>query len=440
MSKHQITIAEILWIHSKTKEGLHPLKIKVTYNRVTRYYPIQIAAKNVYLSKTQWEKIQGKQVRGDNKEIKEAIEDAKSHARNIVASITSNRRPFTFGRFESEFILNTSSKGFIGFFEDYLSELLEEGRAGTYQTYHCALVAFKLFRKDRDLDPIDLTPAMLRDYETFLANDRLAYTKTGKKIVRRSGKTTISIYMRALRAVYNYVAGMLPFLKEHYPFTVHQSDRSKYRIKSGSGSKGDALTIKQLQELLSTKTMPSSPEWRAKNLWFFSFYCNGMNFNDLARLTYSNISKDSISYVRHKTRNTESNEELIQIPLNDSIREIIITLGNSNKTPDNYVFDFLEPNMTSMGQRNTINQKIKIVNKWLKRLCNANGLPEITTYWARHSYASLLKQSGHSLELIREMLGHSDLRTTESYLKRFDMEKKREANEVITSLIMKKVS
>ncbi len=71
------------------------------------------------------------------------------------------------------------------------------------------------------------------------------------------------------------------------------------------------------------------------------------------------------------------------------------------------------------------------------RICIANDLPPITTYWARHSYASLLKQSGQSVELIREMLGHSDIKTTESYLKRFDLKKKIEANEGVMGILRK---
>ncbi len=75
-----------------------------------------------------------------------------------------------------------------------------------------------------------------------------------------------------------------------------------------------------------------------------------------------------------------------------------------------------------------------ITNKWLRQICAANDLPPITTYWARHSYASLLKDLNESVELIREMLGHADIRTKESYLKRFDIERKREANEKISRL------
>ncbi len=441
MSSRQLTVEGILWIHSKTKAGLHPVKLKITYNKKTKYYPIQVDGQNVYLSLADWNRLNEKQGRGQNRRIQEAIEDMKARARDCFQRVTSGQRSsFTFIRFEKEFILNTSSRGLISFFEEYLAEILKEGRAGTYHTYHCALQSFKEFRKGRDIDPLDLTPDLLRGYEGFLKEEKTSLSSKGKVWIRKAGKTTISIYMRALRAVYNYTAGKLPYLKEHYPFTVHQSDRSKYKIKAGSGSKGEALTTDQLRKFIEIETIPSSPEWRAKSLWLFSFYCNGMNFNDIARLKYANIKKEAIQYVRQKTKDTESREEIIEIPLSDHIREILIDLGNTQKRPDNLVFDFIKPGMTPVQERLAINQRIKIVNKWLGRLCSDNDLPAITTYWARHSYASLLKESGESVELIREMLGHSDIKTTENYLKRFDLNKKKKANEAIQALMMKRTA
>lgn len=438
MEKKQFTVEPVLWIHSKTKAGLHPVKIKLTYNRKTKYYPVQVEGKNVYLSDSQWRGISEKDVRKENKKIKNSIEDTASKAREAIQAITANNRSFTFDRFEKEFILETSSMGFIKFFTDYLDILIKEGRAGSYHTYNCGLQAFKAFRNGKDLDPLDITPDLLKDFESYLKKDKAYTTTRGKRGIRKAGKTTISIYMRALRAVYNFITGKLPHLKEHYPFTTHTSDRTKYRIKSGSGSKGDALTVEQLQKFLEVEVLASSPEWRAKNIWLFSFYCNGMNFNDIARLLYSDIKGDSITYVRQKTKETEGKEEVIEIPLNNAIREIIVELGNPDKRPGNFVFDILTKGLSQIEQRKVINQKLKIVNKWLKRVCAANKLPPLTTYWARHSYASLLKQSGESVELIRELLGHSDIKTTESYLKRFDLKKKKEANERVQAF-MKKV-
>jgi integrase len=74
-------------------------------------------------------------------------------------------------------------------------------------------------------------------------------------------------------------------------------------------------------------------------------------------------------------------------------------------------------------------QKTKIVNKWLASLCRAHELPEITTYWSRHTAASLLKESGVPVEMISELLGHSDVNVTREYLKRFSIQKESDAIE-----------
>lgn len=435
MVKKQITIEGLLWLHSQNKDGLHPVKVKVTFNRKTKYYPVQVDGKNLYLSEAQWQNIQEKQVRKESKRLKEIIEDAKAKARDSFGTITSNKRPFTFDRFEKEFLLDTSAKGFIKFFEEFLSGLLSENRVGTYHTYHCALQAFKEFRNGHDLDPIDLNPDLLKDFESFLKKEKRSVTARGKVTVRKAGKTTISIYMRALRAVYNFISGRQPFLKEHYPFATRTSERTKYQIKSGSGSKGEALSIEQLKRFVGIEVIPNSPEWRAKLIWLFSFYCNGMNFNDIARLSRSDIRKDSIVYVRQKTKETEGREEMIEIPINETIRKIISDLSTSDKRPNSYVFDYLPKGLTPMQQSKVVGYKLKIVNKWLRKLCIANDLPPITTYWARHTYASILKHSGTPVELIRELLGHSDIKTTESYLTRFDLDKKKQANENVRLLL-----
>lgn len=44
----------------------------------------------------------------------------------------------------------------------------------------------------------------------------------------------------------------------------------------------------------------------------------------------------------------------------------------------------------------------------------------ITTYYARHSFATILKRSGASTEFISDALGHSDLKTTKNYLAGFE--------------------
>lgn len=87
-----------------------------------------------------------------------------------------------------------------------------------------------------------------------------------------------------------------------------------------------------------------------------------------------------------------------------------------------------------MKQGAVIRQKIRTVNKWLNRVCEANGFSVITTYSARHTFASLSKFTGVGTAMIRGLLGHGDLKTTETYFKRFEPDMKKEANELLKEL------
>jgi len=435
INKREVTIEAILRKSHTNAIGQHPVKVRITYNRIAKFYPISFDGKPIYFSEADWTAIKTIKVRKEKKDIKAIIEDRVASARTAKDRVTQNGRVFSFDRFENEFLLKTSEKGFIGFFEEYLEELLIENRIGSYHTYRCALQAFKAFRSNRELDPSEITPELLKEFEKYLMKEKSFKRSNGKISIRKAGKTTVGIYMRTLRAVFNYVSGKLPHLIEVYPFAHRNNDRTKYKIRTGSGSKGEALTAEQLKIFLNTEVIQNSSMWKAKQLWIFSLYCQGMNMNDIARLKYKYIHSDSIRYVRSKTKNTESKEEVMEIPLNDEIRKIIVELGNPDKSENNYVFDLLDLNLTPIDERKAINQRIKVINKWLKKICQENNLPTITTYWARHSYASLLKFSGVSVEMIRELLGHADIKTTENYLKRFDLEKKREVNERIHSMM-----
>ena len=243
------------------------------------------------------------------------------------------------------------------------------------------------------------------------------------------------MYMRAIKVVFNIAANDNLYLKETYPFATKQNDRGKYKIKTGAGKKAEALSVQEIQALINTNPIEGTPEWKARDLWLFSFYAQGMNFRDICLLQYQDVGFDAIRYIRRKTKDTESNTERMEVPLSDSIREIILRLGNADKRPRALVFGLIHPGTDPKKQDDDIRQQLKTTNKWLKQLCKDNGLPRITTYTARHTYANLLKQSGESVELIRELLGHSDIRTTEAYLKRFDLARKQRVNDKIHEIL-----
>ncbi|WP_276374877.1 site-specific integrase [Chryseolinea sp. H1M3-3] len=438
--KTRLTTSElVLWQWSANGEEKHPIKIRITHERKSRYYPVEHNGRNLFLSDEEWKEIQDREkvVKNEKRKIRQTVDAIATAAQIAISNTTKNNRPFTWEKFENEFLVNDSHDGLLSLFAGHLESLRAENRIGTYKTYNNAYQAFTAFRKHKELSPFDLTTDLLKAFEAFL-------------LKRNCGKTTIGIYARTLKVIYNIAADKNPTLLEKYPFARKQTDRNRYKIKTGSGHKGEALTVKQLQKFVSISIDPAVPEYEAKLLWLFSFYCHGMNMKDICLLKYKDIQGEAIRYVRAKTKDTEAIESIMEIPLTNRIREIVSEIGNPDKRPNSYVFTIIPNGLASTVKRRTskdktpeerideiVRQKIKMVNERLKSICEGDereGI-KLTTYWARHTFASLLKESGESVETIRELLGHSDIRTTESYLKRLDKDKKREVNERIESIL-----
>lgn len=440
IAKKQATVETVQRTNYTNPNGRQPIKLRVTYDRKAKFYPISFEGKPLLLSPDEWKEINSLKCRSRLKVYVSAIEKIKAMAAHAEDRITRDGKPFTWAAFEKEFLQQDSSKGFLKLFFDHLQTIRAENRIGTYKSYLNAYNSFTSFRKDKDFSPFDLSVEMLKAYEAHL-------------IKNGCGKTTIGIYARALKVIYNLAADKNQALLETYPFARKQTDRNRYKIRTGSGHKGDALSIEQLKKFIAITTDPFFPEHEAKLLWLFSFYCQGMNMKDICLLKYQNIKGELITYVRAKTKDTEAQESLMEVPLTDPIRTIINAIGNPDKSPNSYLFPVIPNGLGSTVKRRTsdvktteerideiIRQKIKMVNKFTKQLCKDSKDPDLkdlnlTTYWARHSYANLMKEAGESVELIRELLGHSDIRTTENYLKRFDLLKKRSANEKLESLL-----
>ena len=91
---------------------------------------------------------------------------------------------------------------------------------------------------------------------------------------------------------------------------------------------------------------------------------------------------------------------------------------------DSYIFPYLKTNDNLIHQKAVIKDVIRRVNKRMKTIGIALGIEGISTYTARHSFASVLKRSGANIAYISESLGHSDLRTTENYLASLEREER----------------
>jgi len=240
--------------------------------------------------------------------------------------------------------------------------------------------------------------------------------------------TTVSIYLRSLRSLFNNAItdGMLT--KELYPF-----GRKKYEMPTGNNIK-KALTLKDIAAIYYYKPEKKSNTDMAKDYWFFMYLCNGINMKDMCLLKYDNIKGDILEFERAKTARTKRKVEPIRVPLVEDAKHIIKKWGNKFKDEDTYIFPVLEKGLTPERQRQLIQQRTQVVNCHMKSIAQKLGITnDVTTYAARHSFATILQRSGASVAFIGEALGHSNIKTTQNYLAGFEDESKKETVKALTA-------
>ena len=290
-------------------------------------------------------------------------------------------------------------------FAKKVATLKENNQFGSASSYDLAYKTICEFDSRKQLDLKHITVSWLKKYERHMLDTGRSYT-------------TIGIYARNLRAVMNeaILSGSLD--RSFYPF-----GRGKYEIPTGEGRKM-ALPLHTIKQVFQFESLTDPTISKYRDLWMFSYLCNGANFGDILRLRFKNINGNEISFFRGKTINTAKKKKAIVVYLTDEMRAIIERIGNPVQLPDNYIFPYLCNCKTPEDEFKTVQDIIKRANKRMKQISEILGIPKITTYTARHSYATVLKRSGANIAFISESLGHSDLKTTENYLASFETEER----------------
>ena len=142
-----------------------------------------------------------------------------------------------------------------------------------------------------------------------------------------------------------------------------------------------------------------------------------INFIDIAFLKWKDIKKNRLVYTRQKTK------ELFNMELLDPANEILEHYKNLYYiNQETYIFPILSERHTTPNMLHNRKEKmIRKINKDLKEIAILTGIEsELTTYVARHSYATILKKSGIATAIISEAMGHDSEKTTKIYLESFE--------------------
>ncbi|MEI6695540.1 MAG: tyrosine-type recombinase/integrase [Bacteroidota bacterium] len=399
-----VTLYTLLNERRPNKDNLFPIHYRITYNRDRQYYK-----SGKYCSFSDWVLIIDDTKKGSNKasirELRKEIQLGHDTIKdNIKAVIENNKGAFSFDKFNNITKKNLSDT-VNSAFTAKINNTKAEGKIGTSIYYGCALQSIINFKesikKPNERNEIifaDITIKWLNDYQKYMLGENKTYT-------------TIGMYCRAIRAMVNE-AKTNGIIKEiDYPF-----GKGKFEIPTGEGRKM-ALTLEQVGKLMTTDV--SETESKYRDLWFFSYLCNGINIGDLCRLKHSDIKNEVISFYRQKTINTSNHKVKIEAVVLPQMKEIINRWNNGNNKSD-YLFPFLTGKEDPTQTKKQVQNITRLINKHIKHIAERIGIDEISTYTARHSWATVLKRSGANIAFISEGLGHSDQKTTSTYLDSFE--------------------
>lgn len=280
---------------------------------------------------------------------------------------------------------------------------LKINKPATAIWYKGSISSFTKFNNNKPVKLYQITVTFLKEYEM-------------EHKAKGNCDNGISAYLRAIRSIYNSAVREDRFIPQKNPF-------QHYKIPTTRRTKKKALSKDKFIAIRNLKYEEGSTLWNTKNYLLSMFNCRGMNLIDLAKLRIRDIVGDRMFYGRSKTGDpfsvkitSEFSEILDFYKMDKGANEFIFPIG----------YDGSVENFTKYrSDRRLINKSLKIIAK------DAGIEERITTYYIRHSWATIAKNLGISTEIISEGLGHHSLRTTEIYLKDFDNQVLDDANDMI---------
>ena len=229
---------------------------------------------------------------------------------------------------------------------------------------------------------------------------------------------SIAILLRNIRTVFNKAIddGKTDF----YPFRAFKIKQEETRKR--------ALTAEQLAWILNLLPLPGYEE--ARDVFMLSFYLIGINLADLLAAKKTSVKNGYLNYRRAKTGRLYSGK--IEPEAADLIRKYA---GKS------HLVNGLERYATENSYLSKINKRLKYLGcprGKRGKILGEGQFPDLSTYWARHTWATIAYETGVPVDIIGQALGHSDKSHSVTFIYiREDQGKVDEANRRVIDYVKK---
>lgn len=388
------------------RDGTYPLVFQLIHRRqkkllYTSYklYPEEFDDRNgkvLYLSDARYNQ---REIRRINRELRLQRKSIDRH----IETLELRREEYCVADVIFRYRIEHDSLSLLHYMDMQIERKRALNRFGMTAALQSTRTSLATFIGLRMVHLQDLSGPFVREYEEFLLR-------------RGVCPNTVCFYMRNLKSVYRQA------LLDGYPMSP--VDPFHYvRIKQVKTVKR-ALERDILRRIVQADFSQFPHLDMARDLFLFSFFCRGMPFVDIVYLKKNDINDGVIGYRRHKTN------QWLQIAVMPQLERLIRKYEN----PSPYVFPILTD--TSVQEQHRLYRlALERTNRNLKRVAQMCDVPiSLSTYHARHSWATQAKNIGTPIAVISEGLGHTSEKTTRIYLKEFDRSVVDAVNEKVSAL------
>ncbi len=312
-------------------------------------------------------------------------------------------------------ISGEAGKSFIGIWEGIIAARRKEGRAGTAESYDCALRSFRKILGE--VDGFSVNKSVLAQWNDGMKNGIL----TNGKLVGKVSDTTRGIYLRSCRVIWNECVKQGFLAEVEYPFS--NKDNDLVSIPRGKRRQQLYLNVAEMTELYQIFIEKRYPkEWgpsyiekahQSLGLFLAQYLCNGCNLTDIARMNYNAAywqdAGKVLEFERKKTAARSNDNSVVIVPIIPPLKRILDEIA-AKPVKGQFLFPFIFHNVEDEEERRRIilleNSNVR---DRMRKICSEilGWEKEVSGTWARHSFATNLKLAGVEEQYIAESMGHS---------------------------------
>lgn len=395
------TIDVVLFTSKLLKNGEHPIMVRLIKDRKSKYISVGESC-----SKSLWDITKNLPSKKHPlaKEMAIKIEKTKMEAKRLLMKLEDEQTDFSAEEFTKKLKNQSRKTTVIQFLDEVIADLLKADKVGNANVHKNLRNVIIRFKNQKDFTFSELDGSFLRKFEQDFRE-------------RGVSDVSMSVHFRTFRALYNRAVVEDFAKKECDPFLDFKVSKFNTKTQKRAIKKEDIVRIALLTVEKGTRL------YNSQNAFLFSYYCSGINISDIIELEWTDISPDSLmEYERNKTLQKQ------RVQLLPPAKDILAYYRKYN-TGD-YIFPYLDKakHKTVAQINNRVKKITKQINEDLKILATMAGIEtNLTTYVARHTFATVLKRSGVDISKISELLGHDSEKTTKIYLGDFENEELYEA-------------